>query len=276
MEYLLWLFVFVFGNIIGSFLNVVILRHNTGRGLEGRSQCFSCGKKLHWYELVPLWSWVVQRGRCRGCKSSISSQYPLVELSVGLLFLFSYLTWGATWLAVVSGLVWSILTIIFVYDLRHKIIPDAWSVWLFFSALLFVLVENGFDFGPSLGHRISAGILLGLPFAFLWLVSRGRWLGLGDAKLAVGLGVWLGLCRGIDAIALAFIVGAVVGVIILTAEKIVKKKQVREHSWLARLAAVGHEVPFAPFMILGAGLIFFGFSAYPHYCRMWQDFLSLL
>src|ERR1700752_70221 len=82
---------FVFGTIIGSFLNVVALRYNTGFSLGGRSRCFSCGKTLYWYKLIPLFSFLIQGGRCRKCHSQISIQYPLVEALTGLVFLGLFL-----------------------------------------------------------------------------------------------------------------------------------------------------------------------------------------
>src|SRR3989344_4234135 len=90
-------FFFVFGAIIGSFLNVIILRYNTGLsqknsiGFSGRSHCFSCGKNIKWYDLVPVLSFLFLKGRCRHCKSKISIQYPLVEFITGILFLATFL-----------------------------------------------------------------------------------------------------------------------------------------------------------------------------------------
>jgi prepilin signal peptidase PulO-like enzyme (type II secretory pathway) len=86
MEFLVAAAFFVFGSIIGSFLNVLILRFNTGATFGGRSKCFSCGRELRWYDLVPILSFLFLRGRCRFCKSKISLQYPTVELITGLIF----------------------------------------------------------------------------------------------------------------------------------------------------------------------------------------------
>src|ERR1035437_11136792 len=82
---------FVFGTIIGSFLNVVSLRYNTGMGVNGRSKCFTCGKTLTWKELIALFSFAVQKGACKKCKSKISWQYPLVEFLAGVFFVLIFL-----------------------------------------------------------------------------------------------------------------------------------------------------------------------------------------
>ena len=127
---------FFFGLIIGSFLNVVIYRFNTGRTLGGRSACMSCMRKLSWYELIPLGSYLVQAGKCRGCKTKISFQYPLVELITGLIFAilflkFQYLFWtdigSFSFTIAFYAAIFSVLMIISVYDLKHKIIPDVLS-----------------------------------------------------------------------------------------------------------------------------------------------------
>ena len=88
---MIYALIFVFGTIIGSFLNVVILRYGTGKSFaKGSSQCFSCGKKLSWYELVPILSFLFQKGKCKGCGSKISWQYPLIETITGVLFLLIF------------------------------------------------------------------------------------------------------------------------------------------------------------------------------------------
>ena len=116
----------ILGLIIGSFLNVIILRMNTGRGIGGRSQCFSCNKTLAWYELIPVVSYIIQRGKCRSCRTRISLQYPLVELVTGIAFA------GVAWQVPffdkpVSFIAWltviSVSMIIAVYDIHHYGIP---------------------------------------------------------------------------------------------------------------------------------------------------------
>jgi len=243
---------FILGLIIGSFLNVVILRLNTHRSFGGRSGCMSCGKKLNWHELVPLFSYLYLRGRCSGCKTKISKQYFWVELLTGLifaglflkfqdLFLINTLTFSIT--MAFYATMFSILIVIAVYDLRHKIIPDSLVLTLGTLSFVGLFFFDNFGFNihiPSLMQFLS-GILIPLPFALFWLVSRGKWMGLGDAKLAIGLGWLLGLSRALSGIVLSFWTGAIVGVILILFSK--------KHS-------IKSEVPFAPFLVLGTILAF--------------------
>lgn len=190
--------VFIFGMIIGSFLNVVIYRFNTGRGLGGRSMCFSCNRTLNPTELVPFFSFVFQKGRCAKCKTKLSWQYPAVELLTGFLFalsfvrVFSMTPYGFIFNVPFVWIVMSLLVVIIVYDLRHKIIPDQFSY--FFAVLtffrIFVSLDGNNIIFPSTAV-LFAGPLLALPFYLIWMVSKGRWMGLGDAKLSLGLGWFL-------------------------------------------------------------------------------------
>src|SRR3989344_8987856 len=133
MILLLTIIFFVFGLIIGSFLNVVIIRLNTDKSFSGRSGCMACQNKLSWYELIPLFSFFVLKGRCRNCKSKISVQYPVVELISGIIFASLFLKFENVFYINTLAFsisyayyvtMFSILLIIAVYDLRHKIIPD--------------------------------------------------------------------------------------------------------------------------------------------------------
>ena len=254
--------VFILGTIVGSFLNVVILRYNTGVSFfSGRSFCPSCNKKLSWYELVPIISFFILRRKCAGCGSKISWQYPLVELTTGLLFLStlyalrSTLSFDAYYLlsTIYYLLVWSILIVIFVYDLRHKIIPDG-LVFLFAGlSLAYLVVSTGWG---NILHapyywNFLAGPLFALPFAALWFFSQGRWMGLGDAKLALGIGWFLGLIKGGSAIILGFWMGAIVGLALIGISKLSIAKRFRSNYGLKS------EIPFGPFLILGTIIAFF-------------------
>lgn len=269
---------FIFGTIIGSFLNVVILRYNTGATLRGRSRCFSCGKTILWYDLVPILSFLLLRGRCRFCRSTVSPQYPLVELASGFLFLgvflryfsaspipdFSilYSLFSTLYLPFSIDLfVFCLLLVIAVYDLTHKIIPDK-MVFLFAvlslgKLFLSVPFSDLFRFPHLLD--LLAGPLLALPFCLLWLVSRGRWMGLGDGKLALGLGWFLGFSLGVSAVVLGFWLGAVVGLTLVALARLRRARFVPKFLLNAGLKnlTMKSEVPFAPFLIAGFVIVYF-------------------
>ena len=243
---------FVFGLVIGSFLNVVIFRYNTHRSFGGRSGCMSCQKKLSWYELVPVFSYIGLGGRCKGCKTGISIQYPLVEIITALFFgglfikfqdIFFANTVSFTITYAYYAVMFSLLLVIAVYDLKHKIIPDilalVFGILAFFSMFLF----TNFGFSPHIPALLDlfSGIFISVPLALMWLFSRGTWMGLGDAKLAIGLGWMLGFSRMLSGLVLAFWSGAIVGLILMAFSKKYRMKS---------------EIPFAPFLVLGTLLAF--------------------
>ncbi|MEK9182532.1 MAG: prepilin peptidase [Patescibacteria group bacterium] len=243
---------FSFGLIIGSFLNVVIYRYNTAKSFGGRSACMSCQKKLCWYELIPLISFVTLRGRCKTCKTKISIQYPFVELMTGLISVFLFLKFQYMFYVntlIFTGIyayymfMFSLLLVIAVYDLKHKIIPDKLSLLfgIFAFSGLFIFTSYGFlPHIPSIVELLS-GVLIALPFALFWLISKGTWMGLGDAKLALGLGWLLGLSRALSGLVIAFWSGAILGVILIV---------------VSRKYGMKSEISFAPFLVLGAFLAF--------------------
>ena len=245
MEITFGIFVFIFGLIVGSFLNVIIYRYNTGATIGGRSMCLSCGSQLTWRELIPLISFISLRGKCKVCKSVISWQYPLVELMVGLLFLIAYNIFGLTYYLAYLFVQISILVVIFVYDMRHKIIPDGFVYAFSALSLMYILYQGVMGGFAGQVPSLIAGPVYFAPFALLWLVSRGTWMGFGDAKLALGIGWFLGMSGGYVAIALSFWVGAVVGLSLIGLSKttalINSVKNVTMKS----------EIPFGPFLIIG-------------------------
>lgn len=260
MEFLSFLFIFCLGAIVGSFLNVVILRYNTGRTVAGRSGCAQCGAQLRWFELIPVFSFLIQKGKCRTCGSKISWQYPLVELLTAVLFVLSYVTFGVENIVglVTSFVIWSLLVVILVYDIHHKIIPNAFVyafIALSFGALFVTSTWIPTFELPTL-MNVLAGPLIAFPFAFLWFVSGGRWMGFGDAKLSLGIGWILGITGGISAVFFAFWIGAVVSVALVCVEYL-RHSHARALSGAHGRFTMKSEVPFAPFLILGFALVFF-------------------
>ncbi len=245
-------FSFLFGLIIGSFLNTVIYRYNTGRSVGGRSHCLACGHTLTWRELIPILSYVIQGGKCAKCQSRFSAQYPLVEFMTAILFL------GVTWkffptnfsltdfpyelifLLIINWLVMSLLIIIAVYDLRHKIIPNGMVYAFILASAVLAWWQDP--------ERLLAGLYFFAFFATLWLVSRGKWLGFGDAKLALGIGFLLGATAGLSALTLAFWSGAIFGLAIITLNRLRRRGE---------SFTIKSEIPFAPFLIFGLLIVFF-------------------
>lgn len=249
-----------FGLIIGSFLNVLILRTGV-RALDGRSACMSCGATLRWYDLIPVFSWIYLRGRCRSCGSRISPQYPLVEATTALLFAAlagSALVYTPVLFAI-SLTCTALLIAIAVYDMRHTIIPDSWAYAFAVLSLVYAIVETS----PGLIniYAVLAGPVAALPIATLWLVSQGRWIGLGDAKLSLGIGWLLGPVYGIGAVFFAFVVGALISVGVLMPLPHVRAMLGR---WgIARFQGGGahltmkSEVPFGPFLVASCFIVWF-------------------
>jgi len=270
MQILLVIVFSTFGLIIGSFLNVVIYRFNTKKSLGGRSGCMSCQNKLCWYELIPLFSFLGLKGRCRNCQTRISIQYPLVELATGLVFAGLFLKFQNIFFSNIlifnlayiyyAGM-FSLLVVIAGYDLKHKIIPDSLSFvfgLLAFAGLFFFGGESN-HFSLFSWHippilELLAGVLIALPFAFFWLVSSGRWMGLGDAKLALGIGWLLGFVNALSGLVLAFWFGAMVGIFLVVLSRLDSARLAKN----GRISRIGmkSEIPFAPFLVLGAFLAF--------------------
>jgi prepilin signal peptidase PulO-like enzyme (type II secretory pathway) len=234
-----------FGLIVGSFANVVILRQNTGERISsGRSRCFACGKKLEWYELVPIFSFLIQKGRCGGCKSGLSFQYPLVEAIFGIVYLLFFLRWSDRYGDIsqfyILGfwyLIGFILIVLAVYDAKHFILPDKFTY-----SLILISVLGSIFFAKSDFYSIALSLVPAIFLALLWFISRGCWMGLGDAKLIAGGGIFLGWLGAISALLWAFWLGAAYGLILI----------LFKHS-----ATLKSEIPFGPFLILGVFIAFF-------------------
>lgn len=245
-----YFFLFILGMAVGSFLNVVGLRWGN-RSFGGRSACPSCSTTLRWFELVPIISFLVLRGRCRTCQTKISWQYFLIELWTGLVFVSVFMVinpidWLSAFYYLLVIVIFCIYIVILIYDFHHKIIPDELvytSIVLSFFIPIFFTHYSPFDW--------LAGPILFAFFASLWFFSRGRAMGFGDAKLGLSVGLLLGAEQGFSAIILAFWIGAIVSIIILIFNKLgipAETGFIKKTKGLTMKS----EVPFAPAIILGA------------------------
>lgn len=253
METILYIATFVLGTIIGSFLNVVILRYNTGKTLGGRSMCFTCGSTLKWNNLIPVFSYLLQFGKCAYCRAKISMQYPIVEILTG--FAFLAIAYKVTFVPILFlyFVIFSILLVISVYDYRHKIIPDG-LVFAFIALSFLRIVIDYSDGRGDFSADFLSGLLISAFFASLWWISDGRWMGFGDAKLVLGIGWLLPFCQNVSAIILSFFIGSIVG---LFAMAVAKTTSVIR----GRTFVFDREIPFAPFLIISAFISFvFGFD----------------
>jgi prepilin signal peptidase PulO-like enzyme (type II secretory pathway) len=249
--------VFILGLILGSFLTVVATRFHTGKSINGRSRCMSCGHTLSWYELFPLISYVALRGRCMQCGAAIPARLFLMEVFTGLLFVYVYVN-AASLLMLLGGLVLvSLLVVIALYDIDHMIIPHEFVVALLIFSSLFLLISSRFSLDLTFyAAHILTGCGVALFYGGLWLISKGRWIGLGDSKLAFPLGLLLTPAGAFSMIVLSFWVGAGISVGILLWQRLSYSGKHRLPISHAPLT-MKSEVPFAPFMIAAFALVFF-------------------
>lgn len=246
---------FGFGAIIGSFLNVVIYRLHTGRSLQGRSHCLSCAAPLRVWELVPLISYIGLRGRCGHCQARFTARYFAVELLTGLLFASTALYFLTD--VVVLGLfliVMSLLVVIFVYDIRHMIIPDEYVVGLILIALAYEAYKAVYIAGSWIPFMYSAlaATLATTFFYTLWFVSKGRWIGFGDVKLAWPLALLVGSGGVFSMVVLSFWIGAGFSLVLLAASLFLARTGGKPFLRFGiGTLTMKSAVPFAPFLILG-------------------------
>ncbi len=231
------LFVFLFGLVVGSFLNCVIYRLETKQTfLKGRSFCPYCKQVLKWQDLIPVFSFLILRGKCRYCRKRISYYYPLVELFTAIIFflIFWHLDFGFDLTFGFWILISSFLIIIFVYDLKHFIIPDK----IIYPAIFIALLRTVLGVPPRtvLVAFGAAGF-----FLLIVLISRGRWMGVGDIKLAFLMGLLLGFPYILVALFFSFLIGAIIGIGLI----------------LAKRKTMKSEVPFGPFLVTGTFVVLF-------------------
>lgn len=224
----------VFGLLVGSFLNVVIARVPEGRSVWApRSACPRCGALIGWYDNIPLISFLVLRGRCRGCRTPIPWRYPVVEAATGGAFALSYVLFGPTLDFLVAAILLGALVAITAIDLRHQIIPDVITLPGIVVGFLASLAGTRVGWLDSLiGIAVGGGI-----FLVIILVSGGG-MGGGDMKLGAMLGAFLGWKLGLLALLLGVLSGGLVAVALLLAGRKGRKEA----------------IPFGPYLALGGAL----------------------
>lgn len=257
-----YLLVALLGLITGSFLTALVSRYGAKTMVRGRSACATCGTTLTFRDLIPVISFVVQRGRCRHCDTNISYSYLLTEVVTVILFLLIFhnivevygLSQASIFLFVLIAIVFSTLLAISLYDLEHFIIPDGMVIVFVvvgYIASFYEVISTG---GTVTLWHIFAGPIVALPFFFLWLVSKGRWIGFGDIKLAIGIGGLLGIVQGFSALVLGVWAGAIISLFIMgfTHVSFTFRKSKKR-------LTMKSEVPFGPYLALGTLLSYLFF-----------------
>ncbi len=255
---------FIVGLIVGSFLGAVNWRLKTAEDIVWqRSHCRHCKEKIHWYDNIPLLSFVILRGQCRNCKKYISFEYPLIELVTGLLY--AAVAWKflgsfdfssaaakiftradaidmAFWLFTVTYLV-----LIFFHDYDFMLIPDAavypaivvtfaYQYWRYLEGPLGIA-----DWHNPFLSSLIAGFAAAVFFFLLIWISRGKWIGGGDVKLGFLTGVIVGWPKILFVLFFAYMTGAIVSLVLIAMKKKTWKSQ----------------VPFGPFIVAGILIVMF-------------------
>lgn len=243
-----YFFIFFLGAAIGSFLNVLVSRTVSGDDwIKGRSRCDHCQETLEWYDMIPLFSFVAYRGKSRCCHKRISYQHPMVELMTGLLFLWWALMGSFFFhllshpLLYIQPLFWLfmglVLLTIFIMDLFYGLIPVSAVIVGSVGVVLyrFYLATSGVYKWSDFGLMLLSAVLAYVIFFLIRRATHNRGMGEGDVILSVLLGLVTGWPRVVPALWLSFVVGAIVGVLLM----LVKKKKMKQI------------LPFGPFMIVG-------------------------
>ena len=210
-----YIIIFIFGITIGSFLNVCIYRIPLGESIvTAPSHCMTCGRKLKWYDMVPVFSWLVLGGKCRNCKSKISVQYPIIEGVNGILYVVICAVNGLEWSSMIYCFMASALLVLSIIDWRTYEIPFGINVFLFVLGVAMTILDRG-NLAEHLIGMICVSGLLGI----LYLLTGGRAIGGGDIKLMFACGLILGW----KLILLAFFLGCIIGSVVHIIRMSVKK-----------------------------------------------------
>lgn len=255
--YLFYLFItFLFGSVIGSFLNVVILRGEKAESLSGRSHCPSCKHQLSTTDLIPIFSYIFLGGKCRYCKAKLSLQYPLVEVTTAISFSILYLTnlQNDLFNLFFFFFLTSIFIVLSVEDFKTGLLPDRYIFTgivgtCFYLAVNLVRFSN---FNTFFVYPLLSALALGGFFLLLIIVTSGKGMGGGDLKLSILIGLALGWPLSLIGVFLGFLTASGVSVMLL----------------LSRQKTLKDALAFGPFLALGSYLaIVFGETIWTAYLK---------
>lgn len=245
MNFMIYIFIGLLGLIIGSFLNVVVLRLHTKKISRGRSKCAKCNHTLNTFDLIPFFSFIFLGGRCRYCGSRISIQYPLVELFTALTYVAIYYRVSmlnnlgvehTVLYFIYYSIIFSLLIALSVYDIRHLILPwklmKQFLLFAFIGSIVIAFLNLNFSY-----LNLISGFIVALPFYLIWYFSKGRLIGFGDIMLMCGFGFLLGILGGLSAI----IFGFWIGTIFIFLKMLFSSKKLKKET----------QIPFGPFLVLG-------------------------
>ena len=207
--FLLYIIIFLYGIVIGSFLNVCIYRIPKQENIaKVRSHCMQCDHQLKWYELIPLFSYLLQGGKCRVCKTKISVQYPLIEGANGILYVFIFMINGINVDSLLYCLLTSTLLVLSVIDFRTYEIPIGINYFILVLGLLRTVLHNTHWADHVIGFFVVSVVLY-----IIIIATKGRGIGGGDMKMMAVCGLFLGWKEIILAFLLGCSIGSVVHVI---------------------------------------------------------------
>jgi len=237
MNWITLFFGFAFGTIVGSFLNVCIHRIPQGKSIVApSSHCPCCQTPIRFYDNIPLVSFIILRGRCRGCQTPISFRYPLVEFLMGLFSLILLLRYGISTLYVIYLAFFASLMLVSFIDLPHRIIPDVISLPGIVIGLVISLLHPQMSIKDSLIGVLLGGGSLYVVASVYHMVTKREGMGGGDVKLLAMIGAFIGWKGVLFTILCSSFIGSVVGVTLML--------------WSS--ADSKYAVPFGPFLSLGA------------------------
>lgn len=224
-------FVFIIGACVGSFLNVCIYRIPEGKSVvTGSSHCYACGHQLNFIDMLPVLNYFILKGRCRYCGTNFSLQYPLVEFITGFMYLAAYLKFYNNWTTLLLWVFFSLLIVVTIIDLYHRIIPEG----ILLTGIVLGLPLAGLQSVDKLISGLIGLLVAGIIMLIIAIISKGG-MGGGDIKLSTVMGLYLGWQGVLLALFLAFLIGGIIGIfLLLTGRK-------------GRKGAV----PFGPYLALG-------------------------